>query len=68
MELWKLEKRPDWAVIASSVQCPICGADVADSCHPMGYPKQVRLDWHAERKIKAAEAFLSFTEVKSDAT
>ena len=62
MELWKLEKRKDWPVIVTSVECSKCGAEVGKQCHFQGRPDLIRLDFHAERKHAAAEAFLAYQE------
>ena len=62
LELWKLELRKDWAVIAGSVECPECGAEVGETCHYKDRPDLPRMDFHQRRKIMAAQAFLADTE------
>ena len=62
MELWKLEKRKDWPLIVTSVECPRCRAAVAETCHHLEHRHIPRLDFHAERKHAAAEAFLAYQE------
>jgi len=69
MEMWKLEKRPEWPVIAASVPCPICSALVGERCTLKDERGKgmFRSDFHADRKLQAAEAFQEFQE-KTDAT
>ena len=62
IELWKLEKLKDWPVIATSVECPRCRVGVAFPCVYEHHPDMLRNDFHAERKMKAAEAYLAFQE------
>ncbi len=69
----ELERRPDWQLLVTSVPCPICRAIVGAPCSarrineyemPNGAETRQfnpsylpRVDYHAERKYAAAEAW-----------